>query len=439
MLIANRGAIARRVIRACNDLGVRSVALFSDADAGAPYLQEASEAIALPGSRAQDTYLSVPALLAALNASGADAVHPGYGFLAENAAFATAVAANGAVFIGPEPRLLRAMGDKVAARQALAERGFPIFPGSGPLADLDVAQRSAKELGFPLMLKPVSGGGGIGMRVIRDAAELAAGFDISRSLAERSCGDPAVYLERLVERPRHIELQLLGDKHGQLVALHERDCSVQRRHQKLIEESPAPGVARSEIEALAERAVTVVKSLGYDSVATLETLRGADGDWGFVELNPRIQVEHGVTEEVTGLDLVGWQIRVAAGDRVPAVPTLHGHALEVRVYAENPLTGLPDTGKLTALRLPNMHRVRVETGYCEGQTVTPHYDALLAKLIGWGTTREQAIGRVLIGLRAMVVRGVRTNIPILMQVLQQPAFLAGNVHTGLIQELGGRP
>ena len=437
VLVANRGAIARRVIRACNDLGVQSVALYSEADADAPYLAEASETLPLAGNSAQDTYLNLPALRAALIASGADALHPGYGFLAESASFAAAVVAEGATFIGPRPALLQSLGDKVAARAALAERGFPIFPGSEPLPDLDSAQRTAEDLGFPLMLKPVSGGGGIGMRVVHDAAELSAGFDLSGAEAARSCGDPSLYFERFVERPRHIEWQLLGDKQGQLVVLHERDCSVQRRHQKLIEEAPAPGIERAELTALAERAVAAMQGLGYDSVATLETLRSAEGEWGFLELNPRIQVEHGVTEEVTGLDLVGWQIRVAAGDGVPAAPALHGHALEVRVYAENPLTGLPDTGRLATYRLPRMHGVRVETGYAEGQSVTPYYDALLAKLIAWGATREQAIGRALVGLKGMQVQGVRTNIPTLTRVLQHPTFLAGNVHTGLLGEIGG--
>jgi acetyl-CoA carboxylase biotin carboxylase subunit len=435
VLIANRGAIARRVVRACNELGVPSVAVYSDADVDAPHLAEASETIALPGNRAQDTYLNLPALMAALKTSGADSVHPGYGFLSENAEFAEAVAANGAQFIGPSARFLRSLGDKVAAREALAKAGFPVFPGSGRLPDLGTAERVAEELGYPLMLKPVAGGGGIGMRVVRDRNELGAGFDVCRALAERSCGDPAVYFEAFLERPRHIELQLLGDQHGQVIALHERDCSVQRRQQKLIEEAPAPGIVRSQVAQLAERAVTVMQGMGCDSVATLETLRRADGEWGFLELNPRIQVEHGVTEEVTGLDLVGWQIRVAAGERVPVAPKLTGHALEVRVYAENPLTGLPDTGKLLTFRLPQMHGVRVESGFAEGQTVTPYYDPLLAKLIGWGTTREQAIGRALVGLRGMTVRGVRTNISTLMQTLQHPTFIAGRVHTGLLAQI----
>ena len=439
VLVANRGAIARRIVRACNELGVASTVVYSEADAEAPYLEEAGAAIALSGSRAEDTYLNMPALLAALEASGADAVHPGYGFLAENADYAEAVIERGAAFIGPEPRFLRSLGDKVAARESLAEHGFPVFSGSAALPDLDAARRVARELGYPLMLKPVSGGGGIGMRVVRDEAELEAGFEQSRVLAERSCGDPAVYFERYLERPRHIELQLLCDRAGGAMALYERDCSVQRRHQKLIEEAPAPGVSREEVAALADTAVAALGSMGYDSVATLETLRRDDGEWGFLELNPRIQVEHGVTEEVTGIDLVGWQIRVAAGERVPQTPELSGYALEVRVYAENPLTGLPDTGKLTTFRLPRMFGVRVESGYAEGQTVTPYYDPLLAKIIGRGNTREQAIGRALVGLRAMTVRGVRTNIPTLMRVLQDPVFLAGDVHTGLLDDLGRRP
>ena len=436
VLIANRGAIARRVVRACHELGVQSAVVYSEADAQAHYLAEASEALALAGHKAEDTYLNIGALQAAITQSGADAVHPGYGFLAESAAFAEAVAQAGATFLGPDPELLRKLGDKVAARALFAQQGFPTFSGSDPLPDLAVARQVADSLGFPLMLKPVAGGGGIGMRVLHDADALADSFEVCRTLAQQSCGDPSLYFERFIERPRHVELQLLGDAHGGAVALFERDCSVQRRHQKLVEEAPAPGIERSEVDALGAQAVSVLNGLGYSGVATLETLRREDGEWGFLEINPRIQVEHGVTEAVTGMDLVGWQMRVAAGERVPGPPALQGHSLEVRVYAENPLTGFPDTGRLTAYRPPRMHGVRVETGYQEGQSVTPYYDALLAKVITWGTTREQAIGRARIGLRGFEVRGVRTNIATLERVLGDPAFLAGQVHTGFLAEMG---
>jgi len=435
MVIANRGAIARRVVRACNELGVESVVVYSEADAGAPYLAEASQAVALPGSRAVETYLNSTALLEVVRAAGADALHPGYGFLAENADFAEAVVAAGAAFVGPAPRWLRVMGDKVAARKLLADQGYPVLPGSGLLEDLDAARQAAETMGYPLMLKPAAGGGGIGMRVVRDAVELEKAFHHASQLAERAFGDGGVYLEGWLAHPRHIEFQLLADAQGQAMHVYERECSIQRRHQKVIEESPAPGLDRTELEALAARAAEVMTALGYDNIGTLETLRDDAGQFGFLELNARIQVEHAVTEAVTGLDLVASQIQLAAGGALPTRPPLRGHALEARVYAEDPVSQLPDTGVLRTFRPPQMHAVRVETGYQEGQAVTPHYDPLLAKIIGWGSTREQAIGRTLVGLKGFAVGGVKTNIPLLLRVLENDAFLAGRIHTGFLNEL----
>ncbi|MCZ6711612.1 MAG: ATP-grasp domain-containing protein [Gammaproteobacteria bacterium] len=435
MLIANRGAIARRVVRACNELGVASVVVYSEADADAPYLAEAGESIMLPGSRAEDTYLNIAALTDLIGSTGADAVHPGYGFLAENADFAEAVIRAGAVFVGPAPRWLRVMGDKVAARRLLADHGYPTFPASELLENPDHAQQVAQSMGYPLMLKPVAGGGGIGMRVVRDDAELEKAYFQSTQLAERAFGEAGVYLEGWIDRPRHVEFQLLADLHGNAMHVYERECSIQRRHQKLIEESPAPGLNRDELDALAERAAEVVGKLGYDNVGTLETLRDTHGQFGFLELNARIQVEHAVTEAVTGLDLVATQIELAAGGALPARPPMNGHALEARVYAEDSRSQLPDTGVLRTFRPPQMYGVRVETGYQEGQTVTPYYDPLLAKVIGWGATREQAIGRTLIGLKGFTIHGVKTNIALLMRVLESEAFLAGRIHTGFLQEM----
>jgi acetyl-CoA carboxylase biotin carboxylase subunit len=285
------------------------------------------------------------------------------------------------------------------------------------------------------MLKPVAGGGGIGMRVVRDAAELEKAYFQSTQLAERAFGDAGVYLEGWIDRPRHVEFQLLADLHGNAMHVYERECSIQRRHQKLIEESPAPGLNRDELDALAERAAQVVGKLGYDNVGTLETLRDTNGQFGFLELNARIQVEHAVTEAVTGLDLVATQIELAAGGALPARPAMNGHALEARVYAEDSRSQLPDTGVLRTFRPPQMFGVRVETGYQEGQTVTPYYDPLLAKVIGWGATREQAIGRTLIGLKGFTIHGVKTNIALLMRVLESEAFLAGRIHTGFLHEM----
>ncbi len=438
VLIANRGAIARRVVRACDALGIASAVVYAEPDAGAPYLAEAGEALALAGSRAAETYLNAEALLACLEACGADALHPGYGFLAENAGFAEAVAARGATFIGPAPRWLRAMGDKIEARTLLAGHGFPVFPGSGALADLDAARIAAGQIGFPLMLKPAAGGGGIGMRRVRDVAELEEAFPRARRLAEAAFNDGTLFLEACIENPRHVEIQLLGDGRGGAMHLYERDCSLQLNHRKILEESPAPGLDRGPLAALAERAEQTAAELGYDNVGTLETLRSGSGEFGFIEMNTRIQVEHGVTEAVTGLDLVATQIALAAGAELPARPPLSGCAVEVRVYAEDPRTGHAATGTLSQLRTPDLHGVRFETGYAPGQAVTPYYDPLLVKVIGQGETRAKAIGRALVGVRALEIGGVATNAPLLERVLQDPAFLAGEVHTGFFEARYGR-
>ncbi len=431
ILIANRGAIARRVVRACASLGIESVAVYSEADAGAPYLEEATRALPLPGRTAAETYLNVPALLACLRDSGADALHPGYGFLAENPAFARAVTENGATFVGPSAHWLEVMGDKLRARALMAEHGFPVLPGSDALDDLAAARAAAHRLGYPLMLKPRGGGGGIGMRLVGNEEELTQAFDQSRRLAAAAFGDGGMFLETWLERPRHVEIQVLGDGRGGAVHLYERDCSLQSRHRKVIEEAPAPGLPRAEMDDLAERAARVAAELGYDNVGTVETLRGPEGGYGFIEMNTRIQVEHGVTEAVAGLDLVALQIILAAGGALPERPPMHGHAVEARVYAAS-------TGTLTHLRTPDLFGVRIETGYRRGQAVTPHYDPLLAKIIGWGETREKAIGRVLVGVRALEVRGVGTNVPLLERVLADERFLAGAVDTHLLERFEPR-
>ena len=433
ILIANRGAIARRIVRACNKVGVPSAAVYSDADKDAPHLAEAGQAIALAGVRAEETYLNREALLAALRESGADALHPGYGFLAESAGFAEAVAETGAVFIGPSPKWLRQMGDKSAARRFVEERGFPVLPGSEPVEEIGAAQAAAESLGYPVMVKPAGGGGGVGMFMADSPAALAERFGRAQLMAERAFADARVYLERYLERPRHIEVQLLADGNGSAIHLYERECSIQRRHQKLVEESPAPALDRARLDDLCDRAERLAAEMRYDNVGTLETLDDGAGRFGFMEMNTRIQVEHGVTEEVTGFDLVGAQIEIAAGGALPQRPPRSGHAVEVRVYAEDPVRHFPSTGRLSVFRPPRMHGVRVETGYAEGQMVTPFYDPLLAKVIGTGRTRELAIGRTLVGLKAFSVAGVRTNIPLLRTVLSDEAFLAGRIHTGFLE------
>ena len=432
VFIANRGAVARRVVRACAKLGVDSVAAYADIDADAPHLAEATATARLPGYLAADTYLNAERLLAAAKAAGADALHPGYGFLAENADFARAVTAAGIRFIGPDAQWLAAMGEKTRARQKMAAAGFPTHPGTSTIADIDALKAAAHSLGYPVMLKPAAGGGGIGMARVDDERELAAAFATAQAQAAQAFGDPAVYLERCLQKPRHIEFQVLGDGNSVVAAL-ERECSVQRRHQKVIEEAPAPGFERERLAQVEAAALAALP--GYDSLGTVETLF-CDGEFGFLEMNTRLQVEHGVTEEVTGIDLVAAQIRIAAGeplaDILPSRIAATGHAVQARVYAEDSQRMLPSTGRLAVYRPPTLTGVRVEAAYAEGQWITPYFDPLLAKVIGTGATREQAIGRALVGVKAFEIRGVETNRELLMNVLGSEPFIAGRLHTGML-------
>ena len=432
VFIANRGAVARRVVRACTELDIDSVAAYADIDADAPHLAEATATARLPGYLAADTYLNAERLLAAAKAAGADALHPGYGFLAENADFARAVTAAGIRFVGPDAQWLAAMGEKTRARQKMAAAGFPTHPGTSTIADIDVLKAAAHSLGYPVMLKPAAGGGGIGMARVDDESELAAAFATAQAQAAQAFGDPAVYLERCLQKPRHIEFQVLGDGDSVVSAL-ERECSVQRRHQKVIEEAPAPGFERERLAQVEAAALAALP--GYDSLGTVETLF-CDGEFGFLEMNTRLQVEHGVTEEVTGIDLVAAQIRIAAGERLadilPSRIAATGHAVQARVYAEDSQRMLPSTGRLAVYRPPTLTGVRVESAYAEGQWVTPYFDPLLAKVIGTGATREQAIGRTLVGVKAFEIRGVETNRELLTNVLDSEPFIAGRLHTGML-------
>ncbi len=437
IVIANRGAIARRIVRTCAELGIHSVAVYSEADAGAPYLAEASEAYPLAGVLPADTYLNQAALLAVAQNCGADAVHPGYGFLAENSGFAQRVIDSGLTFVGPAPRWLAAMGDKVAARELLAEQGFPMFAGSDELQDAESAATAAEEIGYPVMVKPSGGGGGMGMQIVHEPAQLEDAVLRARAIGVSAFDQSGVYLEKYIEQPRHIEFQILGDGQGNAIHLYERDCSVQRRNQKLIEESPAPGISPDRLEREAERSAEVCAGLGYDNIGTLETLFTSAGDMGFLEMNTRIQVEHGVTESVTGCDLVALQIGLARGDVLPMQPERKGFAVEARLYAEDSESMLPSTGRLSVFRPPQMYGVRIETGYTQGQLVTPYYDAMLAKVIAHGQTRELAIGRLCVALQAFAVEGVRTNAILLHRILQSADFLAGRVDTGIVDRLIG--
>ena len=441
VLVANRGAVAARIIRACRALGVRSVAVYSEADTGLPYLRDADEAHPIGPAPPRDSYLNQAALLRVAAERRVDAVHPGYGFLSEDAGFARAVRGAGLAFIGPHPRLIEAMGEKTQARAAMAGRGLPVTSGSGVLgSDPAEAAAAAAAIGYPVLVKPAGGGGGIGMQAASDEAGLHRAINRARSAAGRSFGNASVYLEHLLGRPRHIEFQVLGDQHGQVRAVFERDCSLQRRHQKIIEEAPAPNLHRPELDALAAHIETVLGSFGYDNIGTVEMLRADDGSFNFLEVNTRLQVEHAVTEMVTGVDLVASMIRVAAGERLatvlPEVLALSGHAVEARVYAEDPVKFFPSPGRLDRFRPPPASAaLRVETGYIEGCTVTPFYDPLLAKVIAHAPDRAGALSTLSDALAAFDVQGIKTNLPFLLRAISHPAFKAGDVHTGLVGEL----
>ena len=440
VLVANRGAVAARVLRALGEMGIHSVAVYSEADAGAPYLAMASETHALGPAPARESYLNQDVLIEVLRRSHADGLHPGYGFLSENAAFAQRVADAGARFIGPSPRWIEWMGHKTRARELAASYGMPMSQGSGVLAaDPDATLAAARAIGFPVLVKPAGGGGGIGMLPAKNETELLAAVERSRSMAERGFGNAEVYLEKLIERPRHVEFQVLGDAHGNATHLFERDCSTQRRNQKVIEEAPAPGLARATAGAVAEKITGIMRKIGYDNIGTVEMLMGEDGAFSFLEMNTRLQVEHGVTEEVTGVDLVKAQVRSAAGEELSAIlpPKIEvkGHAIQARVYAEDPRNFFPSPGTLKVFRPPQDAQVRVETGYAEGRDVTPHYDPMIAKVIVHADSRESAIDRLALALEAFEIQGLKCNIPAVLAILRSEPFRAGHVHTGLISEV----
>jgi acetyl-CoA carboxylase biotin carboxylase subunit len=443
VLVANRGAVAARVLRALSQMKIPSVAVYSDADAAAPYLALAGETVRIGTAPARESYLNQDALIAALQATKVDGVHPGYGFLAENAEFARRVNAAGAIFIGPSPSWIDAMGHKARAR-ALAERyGLPMAPASGVLGrDPAAILEAAERIGFPVLVKPAGGGGGIGMLAAESAVELVATVERAGVLAQRNFGTDEVYLEKLVRRPRHVEIQLLGDKHGAVAALFERDCSMQRRHQKVIEEAPAPGIARARIDALTAAVADKLGTAGYDNLGTVEMLMDGDGRFTFLEMNTRLQVEHGVTEEVTGIDLVNAQIRSSAGERLDQIierhPSINGHAIQARVYAEDPKRFFPSPGRLAVFRPPHGPGVRIETGYAEGGEVTPHYDPLLAKVIVHRSTRDSARLALIEALDAFRVEGIKTNIPALRLALESEEFRAGQPHTELLPQIVNR-
>ncbi len=440
VIVANRGAVASRVLRALNEMGIRSVALYSEADAGAPYLAMASETYAIGPPPARESYLNQDLILDIIRQSRADGLHPGYGFLSENASFAQRVIDAGAHFIGPSPKWIDAMGHKTKARELAAQHGMPMSKGSPVLPmDNDLILQAARDIGYPVLVKPAGGGGGIGMLPAKDEAALLETVERSRSMASRGFGNAEVYLERLFERPRHVEFQILGDQHGNVAHLFERDCSTQRRNQKVIEEAPGPNIPRDKVNAVAEHITGILRKIGYDNIGTVEMLMGADGSFNFLEMNTRLQVEHGVTEEITGVDLVKAQIRSAAGEKLsdilPAKIEIQGHAIQARVYAEDPKNFFPSPGKLNVFRPPMDGSVRVETGFAEGRDVTPHYDPMIAKVIAHAPTRAAAIDKLIGALEAFEIQGLKHNLPAVIAILKSEPFRAGDVHTGLIPEV----
>jgi acetyl-CoA carboxylase, biotin carboxylase subunit len=439
VLIANRGEIALRVIRACRELGLQTVAIHSTADAESLHVQFADEAVCVGPPSSKESYLNIRALMSAAEVTGCDAIHPGYGFLSENPAFAEIVEKLGLKFIGPRSEMLRLMGNKVAARNFAEESGLPLLPGArGVLKNGDEADAIAREIGFPIILKAAAGGGGRGMKIVREGGDVRRTFEQASSEAQNAFGDGSMYLERYVEEPRHIEMQIVADEHGNIIHLGERECSVQRRHQKIVEESPSPAVTPELRKEMGEVALKAMRKVGYNNVGTIEFLMDEKGRYYFMEMNTRIQVEHPVTEQVYGLDLLRLQIRLAAGDKLDrtqesVVPRFH--AIECRVNAEDPVTFAPSPGNITGYHQPGGYGVRVDTMAFEHYRVQPYYDSLVAKLICWADKREVALARMRRALDEYVVEGIKTNIPFLRQVIADRRFQAGKYDTRLVEQI----
>jgi acetyl-CoA carboxylase biotin carboxylase subunit len=438
VLVANRGEIALRVIRACRELGIHTVAVYSEADRESLHVRFADDDVCIGPPPSRASYLNIPRIIAAAEITGADAIHPGYGFLAENPEFAEICRASNITFIGPTGEQIRQMGDKASARRLAKEAGVPTVPGSeGILEDPDQALEVAQSIGFPVIIKATAGGGGKGMRIAQDAEQFAQLFSLAQNEALSAFGNGDVYVEKYLEHPRHVEIQVMGDQHGTVVHLGERDCSVQRRHQKLIEESPSPALTPDLRARMGEAAVRLAAAIGYVGAGTLEFLLDTDGSFYFMEMNTRIQVEHPVTEMVTGFDLVKEQIQVAANQPI-SFPThtlgLRGHAIECRINAEDPYRNFqPSPGLITAYHPPGGPGIRIDTHVYAGYRVPPHYDSLLAKVIAQGRTREEALSRMGQALDSFILEGVTTTIPFLSRVIRHPRFAAGEVDTRFLE------
>ena len=434
VLIANRGEIAVRVITACKDLGIRTVAVYSEADRESLHVRYADEALCIGPPRSKDSYLNIPSVISAAEITDVDAIHPGYGFLAENAGFADVCRESGITFIGPNVETIRLMGDKAEARKRARAAGLPILPGSEePLTSVEEAQSFAKEIGYPVILKATAGGGGRGMRIVREPAAIADLFHQARHEAAVSFHSSAIYLEKYIEGPRHIEFQILGDNQGNVISLGERECSIQRRHQKLIEEAPSPRIDQEMRESMCDRLAQAFSEIGYSNAGTAEFLMDDKGDLHFIELNARIQVEHPITEAITGIDLVKSQLLLAAGEPLSSIVSgkveTSGHAIECRINAENPKTFVPSAGRITAMHLPGGPGIRVDTAAYSGWFVPPYYDSLIAKLIAHGRDRTEAISRMQRALSMMVIEGIDTSIPLHERIMADADFVLGNYDT----------
>ncbi|MCK8114401.1 acetyl-CoA carboxylase biotin carboxylase subunit [Anaerosoma tenue] len=440
LLVANRGEVALRVVRACKELGIRSVAVFSEADRDSLHARMADQAVCVGPAPSSASYLNMPNIISAALTSGADAVHPGYGFLAENAAFARACADSGLVFVGPSADAIERMGDKAVARSTMMAAGVPCVPGSdGIVETAEEALAFAREVGFPVLIKASAGGGGKGMRVAADESELVHNFTAAKTEAAAAFGNDEVYLEKYLSRPRHIEIQVLADTHGNAIYLYERDCSVQRRHQKLIEEAPSPALSEELRAAMGEAALKAVRAVDYVNAGTVEFLLDTDGSFFFMEMNTRVQVEHPVTEQITGVDIIKEQIRIAAGDRMTHASqdsvTLRGHAIEFRINAEDPIHNFrPHPGMVECFNPPGGFGVRVDSHVYGGYMVPPYYDSLLAKLIVWGETRDEAVARARRALDEFIVVGIPTTIPFHQFVVEEPHFVKAEVYTDYVEQ-----
>ncbi len=429
ILIANRGEIALRIHRACREMGIHTVAVHSTADADAMHVRLADESVCIGPPAARDSYLNIPAILTAAAITGADAIHPGIGFMSENAAFAEMVEEHGFAFIGPTPEHIRMMGDKVTAKQTVKALGLPTVPGSdGAVTNLEDARKVAEDTGYPVLIKAAAGGGGKGMKVSNSADELEEAYKLARGEAKAAFGNDEVYMERYLGRPRHIEVQLLGDTHGNAIHFGERDCSLQRRHQKVVEETPSPGLNADERAKIGELAASVVQKMGYRGVGTMEFLY-ENGEFFFIEMNTRLQIEHTISEMITGIDLVREQIRVAAGlplSYKQSDMTFNGHAIECRINAENAETFMPSPGKITSFHAPGGLGVRVDSAIYEGYSIPPYYDSMIAKLIVYGTSRNECLLRLRRCLEEFVIGGVDTTLPLHRRIINQPDFINGN-------------